>query len=337
MTAVMIPPPCPVTDRGEARRIGVEIEFAGISCEAAAELVRGLFGGRIEEHDPYRFTVRDTRYGGFEVELDSQFAHADEERPGDGAAAAADEWRTITRSLKQGLASAFADVASAWLPVEIVSPPVPLACLPDIDRLVPALREAGAEGTDAALVYAFATQFNPEVPSSSADSLLRHLKAFLLLAGRLRRSVDPVVTRRLLPFTDPFPPDYATKVVDPAYRPSSAELIDDYIGANPTRNRELDMLPVLAHVDPERVFSRLRDKLIKARPTFHYRLPDTRLSDPSWGLLTEWNRWVQVERLAADEAALEMLGREFLRLCPRDADAWSDVVDPWLDEHDADR
>lgn len=80
MAAEMVLPPSLDTEQGQPRMIGVEIEFAGVTCEQAAGLVRDLFGGRIEVIDPYRFEVKGTRLGSFTVELDSQYAHPGRER-----------------------------------------------------------------------------------------------------------------------------------------------------------------------------------------------------------------------------------------------------------------
>jgi hypothetical protein len=84
-------------------------------------------------------------------------------------------------------------------------------------------------------------------------------------------------------------------------------LIDDYLDASPSRNRELDMLPLFAHLDHDRVRARLPYEKISARPTFHYRLPDSRVDDPAWTIAADWNRWVEVERLACDPARLVRL------------------------------
>ena len=43
---------------------------------------------------------------------------------------------------------------------------------------------------------------------------------------------------------------------------------------------------------------------MSARPTFHYRLPNCRVDEPDWRIAHEWNAWVTVEALAADEDAL---------------------------------
>ena len=129
----------------------------------------------------------------------------------------------------------------------------------------------------------------------------------------------------------PMPQSYVLKVVDSHYRPGLAQMIDDYLVANPTRNRDLDMLPLFAELDPERVRRQFQSPLVKARPTFHYRLPDTRLSDPSWGLITEWNRWVQVEWLAADRERLDDACRHYCAFAKeRRLSDWGDTVRQWL-------
>jgi hypothetical protein len=323
----MIEPPCTKTEDGRPRRIGVEMEFIGVSCDKAADLVRDLYGGHVRSLDPYRFEVADSRLGTFTVELDCQYAHPSDNGQNRNSGRGDSD---IGAAVRAGLASAIGAVSSLLVPVEIVSPPVPLSALPDLDRLVPALRDIGAEDTKEGLVYAFATQLNPEVPSLRAASVVAHLKAFLLLAGRLRVAIDVDLLRRALPFIKPFPTAYAQKVVDPHYQPELPQFVDDYIAANPTRNRELDLLPLLAELAPEQVRASIDDTLVKPRPTFHYRMPDTRLSDPGWGLIVEWNRWAEVEMLAADPGALARLGEIFVAdgtgrrdgLMLKEIDAW---------------
>jgi hypothetical protein len=323
MVEQMIPPPHMTDPDGSERRIGVEIEFSNVDCRTAAELVQKTFGGELVEEDPHRFHVQESRLGDFTVELDSQYAHP----PKSGNEVKG----SLGDALKSELHASFGGVASLWLPVEIVSPPVALRKLPELDKITEALRRAGAHGTDDGLMYAFATQLNPEAPSFEANVILAHLKAFLILSARLRAEAVRDVKRRLLPFADPMPRAYALKVVDPAYRPSLEQMIDYYIAANPTRNRELDMLPLFATLDPERVRRQVRSSLLKARPTFHYRLPDTRLSDPHWGLITEWNRWVQVEWLAADTQGLEAACHHFCGFArERHRSEWSQSVRQWL-------
>ena len=102
-------------------------------------------------------------------------------------------------------------------------------------------------------------------------------------------------------------------MLDPSYAPDEDALIGDYLEANPTRNRALDMLPVLATLQEERVLAAAKEsENVKARPTFHYRLPNCLIDDRSWSFGVEWNRWVEVERLAADEARMRVVADELL-------------------------
>ena len=84
-----------------------------------------------------------------------------------------------------------------------------------------------------------------------------------------------------------------------------AALIDDYLEANPTRNRILDMLPLFHYLDSDRVEQQVDDILVKPRPTLHYRLPNSEIDDPEWSLHRPWNDWMQVEALANDASRLD--------------------------------
>ncbi len=310
---------------GQKRQIGVEVEFSGLGCRQAADLVHRRFGGQVVEINAYQYTVSDSRLGNFTVELDFHYAHrrlAEEQKrqkPGEEGATKEHEGQSpeqgqrLGELLEASLSETAGDIGSLWMPVEIVTPPVCLAQLTELDGIIDDLRRAGAEGTDEGMLFAFGTQLNPDAPSLETDCLLRHFQAFLLLSDTLRNEIELDVKRRLLPFVDPFPSSYIRRVVDPGYRPDIGEFIDEYIEANPTRNRDLDMLPLLCHLDPERVRARIKDERIKSRPTFHYRLPDTRLSDPDWGLITEWNRWVRGEQLADDKAQLSAVAESYLK------------------------
>jgi len=295
-------PPDTDNAEGNPRRIGVEIEFGGIDLDTAAELVQGIFGGETGQPSPHVRRVEGTKIGDFEIELDAQLVHPKSDD---------DEIERTARKLA-------GDLSSSFVPAEIVGPPAPLESLDDFDRLIDALRKAGAEGTADGISYAFGMQLNPEVPSEQAADILAMLQAYILLSPLLRRRIDVDPMRRLLPYVDPFPLDYARKILDPDYAPGIAALIDDYIEANPTRNRELDMLPLFAHLDEDRVRDRLDDPLIKARPTYHYRLPNTNFTDTGWGVVVEWNRWVSVERLAADTSRRRTLAEMFLSRNPED-------------------
>jgi hypothetical protein len=198
--------------------------------------------------------------------------------------------------------------------------------LHEVDRLLGILRGAGAKGTQDAALYAFGLHFNPEIPRQDAQTMAAFLKSFMLLNAWLRRQVAPDPMRHLMGHADPFPGEYVRKVVAADDRPDLETFIDDYLAANSTRNRDLDLLPLLMHLDRERVRAVLPHEKINERPTFHYRLPDARVSDPGWSLAPDWNRWVAVERLAADRARLERVGLSYLAFAGEEK-SWADQVE----------
>ena len=85
-------------------------------------------------------------------------------------------------------------------------------------------------------------------------------------------------------------------------------------------------MPLLTHLDPARVRAALPNEKINPRPTFHYRLPDARVSDPGWSIAPDWNRWVCVERLAADREKLDSVCTAYLSFEGEDK-SWANVVE----------
>ena len=301
-------PPIGANDDSQTRRVGVEVEFAGLPPRDTANLVCELFGGTIQVDSPHRLRVCETRWGEFGIELDTQYAHPDERIIHDSELLDT-EWARQQHQFRvefhQKTRELIGDMVTGLVPTEIVCPPIPWNELEELDRLFDGLREHGAKGTEASLLYGFGLHLNPEVAHQDAAYLLSILRAYLLLAAWLREEIKVDITREVLPHANPFPKEYALKLLDMRYRPDLDTLIDDYLHYNPTRNRELDMLPLFAHLRPEHKNKLLHSKLTKPRPTFHYRLPNAQLSEPGWGSVNEWNRWVEVETLAADHQALE--------------------------------
>jgi hypothetical protein len=306
-------PPEPLNVQGKSRRIGVEIEFAGLPPQQTGELVRDLFGGELQQVSPHRLKVVNTHWGEFIIELDTQYAHPDakvlKQAPHSDT-----EWERQRHQMRMEFhhktRELIGDVVMGLVPTEIVCPPVPWNELDKLDNLFTALHAHGAKGTDASLLYGFGLHLNPEVASLETDYLLRQLQAYLLMAPWLRKEIDIDITREVLPHANPFPKHYAIQVLSPDYAPDLDTLIADYIGFNPTRNRELDLYPLFAFLRPDYPDPLIHTSLIKPRPTFHYRLPNAQLSQRGWGAVVEWNRWVAVERLAADRRELlERAGR----------------------------
>jgi hypothetical protein len=109
------------------------------------------------------------------------------------------------------------------------------------------------------------------------------VRAFALIEDWLRASdpIDPA--RRLLPFVDAWPRRLVDLLGAEGGGWSLGDLSDAYVMLSPTRNRALDLLPLLEHLDPERVRRALPEGQAKGgRPTWHYRLPEARVDEPDW-------------------------------------------------------
>ncbi|MEX0582544.1 MAG: amidoligase family protein [Sneathiella sp.] len=328
-------PPAPHNTAGAVRRVGVEIEFAGLSSEQAAKLVAECFGGVVKPVElPFVFSVEDTKWGDFRIELDTQFVHPEKdlgdtlEESGlpvsEQDVQAARDVNTYVR--QQWVGKALTGV----VPTEIVSPPIPWNELGELASLIEALRAHDAKGTDDSLVYSFGVHLNPEVARENVDYLLAILRAYVLLSDWLRDQIHIDFTRKILPHIDPFPQSFAVKILAADYAPDLEALVNDYFMMNPTRNRDLDMLPLFKHLAPETLARLTDDERIKARPTFHYRLPNMCLSDPDWSITQEWNRWVAVESLAADKDNLRRLADRYLAKTKSPIALWLKEVRLWL-------
>jgi hypothetical protein len=318
------------TADGAPRRLGVEMEFAGLDCAEAAAVVAAFTGGKLQAVDRYRYLIEETGQGTYVVELDTQYVH-----PAEGAEAedrVALETERLGRALEQGLRIAIGEVTRMYLPIEVVCPPLAIAELAWLDGLVDRLRAAGAQGSRESVVYAFGLQLNPDLPAMDAGTILRYLRAYLVCADWLRRDIGIDLTRRVLPFVQPYPRTYLRKVLPADYAPDLATLIDDYLFHNPTRNRDLDLLPLFTFLAPQKVRAIVDDPRLKARPALHYRLPDSRIDDPDWGVATEWNRWARtVERLVADPTRLEAMCEAYLaHLTDAWFPDWAEAADGWL-------
>lgn len=303
-------PPLTSNENGEERTVGYELEFTGIEMGETAQIVAGLYGGETEQLSSFEYTIRNTKLGEFALELDARLL-LDREYEKVLLRIGIDP-----RQLKKRgeLEESLKDLASSVVPYEIITPPVKLSEMPKLNRMVQSLRIHQAKGTGSSVVYAFGLHLNPEVPETNAESLLNHLRAYVLLDPWIRVDADIDLSRRLTPYINKFESRYLELILDPDYRPGLETLIRDYIGFENTRNRSLDMLPVFMHLKPGLTSSLLDDTRTSARPTFHYRLPNCSLENADWTLASEWNRWVLVEQLAYDEETLMGYCRAWNRL-----------------------
>lgn len=270
------------------RLMGLEIEFGSLTVEAATNLLGRAFDAEPVFHSRHSAELRIGGHAPFTVALDTRHAL---HKADDGL---------VARLLRDALG----DAAALVVPTEITCPPIPLAEAGLLDRIVEALRQGGASGTQAAPHHAFSVQLNPEAAETTPAHVLAILRAYLVVEEHLRAEIDVDPLRSLIGFEARFPLPYQRRILEPGYAPDAAALIDDYVLANPTRNRGLDLLPILAQLDRRRVSARLPDEKIRARPAFHYRLPNSCVDEPGWSPRTEWRRWLAVERLAVDPERL---------------------------------
>ena len=305
-------PPRSETDEGNPRRVGVEVEFGGMKLEDIVAKVHECLGGEIEEVCDYSATVRDTRIGDVKVEFDASLFTDLKVR------GLLKDWPLEAEAVRQGhiagnLEKLMATAAAQLVPFEVVFPPLDIARLPELEDVRETLRDY-AKGTGAALTNAFGLHFNPELPDTRVATILDYLRAFFCLYEELVDAHRVDAARRISPFIDPFPKPYVLRVLDPGYAPDLDVFIDDYLDANPTRNRPLDLLPLLAWLDEAKVVTRLPDEKISKRPTLHYRLPDCRMDQSDWTIIAEWNRWARVENLAASPTLKAACRHELRRM-----------------------
>jgi len=301
-------PPVLINESGEERKAGVELEYAAIGLEQTAAIINGLFSGTIRQITTFEFRVEETAFGDFKLELDAQLLRDK-------------KYESFLKKIgidlsslekKKELEELLSDMASSVVPFEIVTPPIPLTKLYKVDELVSEMRKNHAEGTGTSFFHAFGMHLNPEIPDLKAETLLHVLQAFILLQDWIRLDSEIDLSRRITPYIDDFKKDYKRLVLQKNYKPDIKRLMDDYLEYNPTRNRPLDLLPVFEFIDGEKVKEMIDDGLTSPRPAFHYRLPNCRIDEPEWSVAGEWNRWVLIEKLAADRDALSGFKEDFL-------------------------
>ena len=290
------------TQDNKPRRLGVEIEFAGLSGEEIVNELKRHFGGCVEHLSPFESELRDSEFGTFKVELDSNQVKDFGEKAEEFLQSAEVERADLQKKFFETVGS----LAGALVPWEIVAPPIPFKDLPRLYQLIEDLRDSGASGTRLAPHYAFGVHLNPELPALDVNTILRYLQAYCCLYDWIKETEKTDLSRRITPYINHFSKEYVSKILAPDYAPSLEELIDDYLEFNPTRNRSLDMLPLFQYLDKERIDAVIDDERVKPRPTFHYRLPNCDIDDPGWNLDNSLDTWLQVEQLAFDKKLSEI-------------------------------
>lgn len=309
--------PTAIKSDSKPRRVGIEFEFGGLDLESVAQIVTDTLGGKLGEKNAAEQSVEIDGLGKFNIEVD---------------------WDLLKRlsdnkDVPQFLTQALSDSATVIVPIEIVCPPITPQQLQKLDGLVEKLREAGAQGTEQSWMNAFGLHINVELPDCEAETLDRYLKAYVLLQDWLVEQSAVDLSRRITPYIDLFPEEYLVQVLRKS-KPELTDIFEDYLQHNLTRNRALDLLPLLAHIDEDRVRASIDDNRIKPRPAFHYRLPDCRLDNPDWSLAEPWELWCAVERLADNKELLDQVIEQALQEeAGRPAllnKSWCERVSEWL-------
>jgi hypothetical protein len=295
--------------QGDQRKVGLELEFAGIEIESAAKIVQSLYGGELHREHRYHFEIKDSELGNFRVELDARILRK---------MASQDffsKWGMDLdeESIRKSLEDVVDKLAKTVVPLEVVMPPVPLNELHRLEELRRELQKNRAEGTHTSLVHAFGMHINVESPDLETGTLLRYLRSFIILYPWLLEELEIDFSRRISPFVDSFPQKYVKKILDPSYTPDQEQFISDYVEFNPTRNRPIDMMPIFGMLNEKLIHPVMEGKKNEPRPTFHYRLPNSRINDKDWRFEDEWNHWLEIEKLAEDKEMLHKLCRLYLR------------------------
>lgn len=318
--------------QGQLRRVGVEIEMSAIELTMIVCQCQIAYGGQIEEISPYEFKVVDSEIGDLRIELDYQYLKdiAREKYNSDGEQA---QYSSFEHYMSETLAA----VSKNLVPCEVVGPPLAFEKIYKLDRFIARLNQHGAKGTRHSTLAAFGVHLNPELPSLETGTILNYFKAFLCLQDWLIDVENVNLTRKISPYIDRFHSRYLKKVLDPTYRPDLRKVMADYFEDNPTRNRILDMIPLFAWLDEEYVQSKTDDNKLNKRPTLHYRLPNSEVDDPDWGLWSCWNHWLVVESLANDNERLNRVCEAYLQhdqLLPPEQllTPWKKKVTQWISD-----
>ncbi|MBU2708997.1 amidoligase family protein [Zooshikella marina] len=293
---------------GKPRRVGFELEFADLSLQQVTDILCEKLNGKVHSNNPAETIVIVEGLGKFTIELDWQFAkETAKERARQHALEYGD------KKVDDHFMIWLTKLASIVVPIEIVCPPIEIKDLTVLDGMVSALRSAGAKGTGESLWYAFGVHINPEVTDNDPEKVMRTLKSYAICQDWLLKThqVDPI--RRVTPYIDLFPKSYINTLITYKSNISWTKLIEDYLEYNPTRNRALDALPLFKYIDQNLIDQRLDDPRIKARPTFHYRMPNCEIEKNNWFLYKSWNVWCVIEHIAQNEQLLEQLVIEWQR------------------------
>ena len=294
------------TSDGAVRRVGIELEYMGVSIEEASQLLADFFDGEVTLKNRHCHLIDTKEFGEFRVELDCILM----QKLGEEIIRKRD--LSENSFLDEAAENILTPVVSQVVPYEIVTPPMNVKGLKLLEEAISQLHNKGAVGTQSSLLYAFGLQINAELVNSTSEHILSVMQAYALLHDYLAEEMHMDKTRWATRYALPYPAAYRQKILQPDYAPTIDQLIDDYLQANPTRNRGLDMLPIFTWIDEARVRNIVKDELVKARPAYHFRLPDCRIGDANWTLRGEMQWWQEIEYLAAHQHMRRQMADAYL-------------------------
>lgn len=320
-------------EKNEIRKVGFELEFSNIEIEDIVRILEQNFDFEVKKKNNFLYKL-SSKYGDFTLELDFELLTK----------------QTLKNSVKDFFEEVSVDIdkesiekieeligsiSKDIVPYEISTPPLPLNDMNIINDIVQTLNQNKAYGTKDRFYNAFGLHINIEAESLEVENLLSYMKAYMVLQDYINKDAHIDLARTISPFIDNFKSDYMVYILDEKYKPTINELIEDYIQYNPTRNRSLDLLPLFASIDKQRVREKLPDEKIKPRPAFHYRLSNSMVGDSTWKVSDEWNRWILVENLANDENSLNYLSKEYLSYLNSyiNFKSWQSRIEEWIKSH----
>lgn len=311
------------TEAGSLRRIGFEFEFSGLEQSQIAQCVQATLGGTLTDEQHFSCKVQASHLGDFKIELDAAYLQKLDKQES-----------SFPQSIEQFSIETIKKAAEQIVPWELVTSPIEFDSIPYLSPLIDCLRQRGALGTKHSIHFAFGMHLNPELPSTQVECIHAYLKSFLCLRDWILRREGIDISRRITNFIKHFDSDYIAHTINPNYKPSMAAFIDDYLVANPTRNRSLDLLPLLSHIDNQRVKAAVDDPRINARPTLHYRMPNCDIDNPDWNVDFSWESWLAVEKLANAPKQLDECCMRYQKHLARLAHSfdfkWADEIEQLL-------
>ena len=321
----------------EVRKVGIELEFSKVDLHLLVHIIKSSFGGEHKIINQYYHEINGTEIGDFSVKVDSRLlTQKTYKKAFDKAGISFNELNEKIH-LEEAIDRVIETVGSFIIPYEINFPPVSIYDLHNIEIIREKLYKNDLKGTSSHIKNAFATHINAEAPDFTIHSILNYLRAFILYYPWLIKTSDIDITRKLTPYINPFPQEYNLMVLDKDYNPSMDQMMKDYHRYSPDRNRPLDLYPLFVYINENSLdyFEDIAN--VKARPTYHYRLPNSEVDKPLWSIALEWNKWVKIEDLAAEEDQINYLSSAYRKLERISFfgfnNKWKKFIDRWENTH----